>query len=335
MDFTYFLIFIAILILLILVSKAFAPLLFGSFALVKHGAFYNYDDSEEDNIPASISGSADALREYLNGATPVLSHATIDAKNLTQAKLKSVSNKQFPLESFIDSLISNTLTYLISLDKTPTDLAIANLTKNKMIINNAADTLDKKYPESRISVADLRSLADKITSKSKSVSDRLTKLGNISKEDLAVKYCELLSSGSQPRDIDCKSKLQICEDRKTVLTNDIESIRKTNETLRDELRRGISSYNCETILRECRDEKDKLERRIRDLQSGPSSADEQRRRADKLQTEVNELREIARLLQNEGDTQYQQQVKQLQSDLNECESLKVACIAQLNALGYQ
>ncbi len=350
MDLIYFLFIIAVIILLVIIGKQYIP-----FALlfVKQGGdecctdyyqeeqqdkYHNEEHQvdqlfEEDNI---IVGSADSLREYLNGSTlSNVPHATTDAKNLTLAKLKSVSQKQFPLESFVDSLISNTLTYLISLETIPTDLAVANIAKNKAILLSAADILEKKYPDSRINVSDIRALVDKIISKSKSVSDKLIRLGNISKEEISVKYCALLGVSFDP---ECKTKLQICENRKTTLTDDIESIRKANETLREELRRGISSHNCEVILRECREEKDRLERRIRDLQHNTSSADEQRRRADKLQIEVDELRGIANLLQNDNATQnqdYQQRLARFQVDLNECDQYRQACITQLSALGIQ
>lgn len=274
----------------------------------------------------SITGSSDVLRDYLRGTGEIsdISHDNkIDAKKLTSASLKSASNKQVAMESFVDKLVSNSVLFLRSLETKPTDIALAQLNKNKTLLTSAADLLEKKYADSRISPTDLRELARKIAAlKTSEYADKLEKYGDISREELAARFVALKSQKESASLDTCQRDLRVAEDTKARMMGDNDELRKNNERLREEIRRGLTNYNCEALLRECRDEKDRLSARLRDAGDAGD-----KNRADALQREVIDLRSVIRAMQEEEQKtanlheKYKTEINKLTQDVQECGEL--------------
>jgi chromosome segregation ATPase len=203
------------------------------------------------------------------------------------------------------------------MDTHPTDLAIHALNSYKPILVSAADILEKKYPDMQPNGSELRAINREIIEKIKSgdYALKMHKYGDISKEQLTKNYIGELTKTipSSNNELDtCKTDLRIAEDKRTKLDNDNEYLRKNNEKLRDEIRRGLTSYTTETLLRDCREENERLKR--------VKPADDR---------EIREIREIANMLQNEVNrcenlkATYESQIRTLQKELGETqEALK-------------
>lgn len=308
-DTLWFFIFVIIIVLLARLTGIFPAIALAAAGVFRSGEKTGgYDDSNE--LEEILGG--DTLRDYLDGNTLSPDTASkIDAKDLKLAKLRAAAKKQITLESFVDKLVANTVLYLKSLDRKPSDLAIAAVGPNKALLIAAADIIEKKYTDSRYTPADLRELAKKITSKTAAKYDDLVRIGDISREELIAKYISLMTSETSDCDRELKS-----------VTSTNETLRLNNEKLRAEISRGLTDYTCEALLRDCRIEKDRLLRDIEAARMRPDS-DNYRREAQDLQKRVSELQSIISAMQNADarpnlDAGLQNQIVQLENELSKC-----------------
>lgn len=247
-----------------------------------------------------------------------------DAKNITNSKLKIAAKKSASMEAFVDTLIDNATICMGSLLIQPTDIAMRLLNEYKIIAGNAIDIMEKKYKDSN-NLDILKSTKSQIIDAIKDINDKvklgtvtITKYGDVSKEQLAKMYLSSVkgtplssqSTESLKNLENCKLDLRLCEDKRSQASRDNELLRSSNEKLRDEIRRGLSSYTTETLLRDCREENERLKR------TKPTD-----------DREIRELREIAKMLQDEVNkcdklkSEYQSKIEELQRELTETQSV--------------
>lgn len=284
----------------------------------KEGGFFDYFNpfsllrSAANVSPQSKTGShtkcGAADIDFLNNEdTSVYPLTTMDTKNITAAKLRSAANKLPALEAFVDKLVNNTIILIKSLKKAPTDMASSMLANHKTLLGAAADHISKK-PESRFSAASLRELA-KRASDAITQQGEITKLGNISREELAIRYAALNANNGANTSVD----LMNCQ-------RDNEFLRRNNEKMREEMRRGLSNYTCEIMLRDCLAERDRLRS---ELSIGRNDSAKVR----ELQNEISDLHGIIRALQEEErksdnlDSQFRGKIDKLENDLRECNNI--------------
>lgn len=347
-DIIYILFFFAIIIIIIIAAREYiVPFLSALAAAIRQsyndkyeyitGKYEEFICGGDDNSGNSdeqiaqidfIEGgdvapqqNLNALKDYLNNnIIPTQSqHHPIDSKNLTIQKMKVAAKKQITFETFIDKLITNSIILIASLDVFPTDLAAATLKQYNNIINSAYSIIESKYPDSQITGADLRELHRKIETKIKSATN-LNKISHLSRDELNIKYIQLLSNvgHSQPLD-DCKKDLQLCENKKTLINEELQITKRAIERLREELSRGLTASNCDALLRDTINEKQRLENELRLIKSQNDPTKHQQ-----LQNEVTELRNIANLLQNEAaaaqqlSNQQRDQIRHLNDELQAC-----------------
>jgi hypothetical protein len=306
----WYLLIIAVVLLLICAGKAGFLGAFIALFVVRGGLDepkkqkINIAEMDEDNV---YDGGADIISDYLN--SNITPDPIYDNKTLTMAKMKSASKKLITFELFIDNLVSNSILFINSL-KSSTDLALSALRQNKAIVLASIDILEKKYPNSAIVPRNLRDFAKKIDDAIRDAGVA-TKYGNISREELIARFVSVGSTA----DLDaCKRDLRTLKDGNEA---SMATLRATNERLREEIRRGLTNSSCESILLDCRNERDRLLREI--ANSRPTNC-------DKLNREITELRDIAKLLQDEVNAnsglraQYEAQITSLREELQNTQS---------------
>jgi hypothetical protein len=269
-----------------------------------------------DCANAIKTGSADL--DYLdNESTSIIPITTMDTKNINARRLKQVSTKVAQLEAFIDKLINNMVILMRSM-KRPTDITLSALKQHRAILQSAIDVSAKK-PDIRFTDSQLRTLlkrADEVilNAGSSSSKDELTKLGDISQSELLIKYALLLGDSATGESVELRN----CR-------KDNEYLRTNNEKMREEIRRGLTNYSCEILLRDCIAEKERLKIEVERLKldlsrSGDSQYKEQVMR---LQREVSELHGIIRAFQDEEskthnlDSKYRTRISELERELRE------------------
>jgi hypothetical protein len=286
------------------------------------GSFMSVLDAEHD---AEFNGAGEALEDYLHGANVDNEslHGKLDAKKLTQSGLRAASKKQIQLEIFADKLANNTILFLKSLETKPTDLALNALNKNKTLLNNTADIIEKKFPDSRVSHTNLRELSRRIASIKPSNYLNLEKLGDISREELVARFTAVNALSSAKSSSECEKELITTKESKYRIESINDELRRNNEKLREEIRRGLTNYNCETLLRECRNEKDRIEQRLRD------SPDQNAIR------EIADLKGIIKALQEEERkstellNKYRDEIIKLKQEVKLCEETAAQIIMDM------
>jgi hypothetical protein len=262
------------------------------------------------------TGSADL--DYLdNEGTTIIPITTMDTKNINARRLKQVSGKVAQLEAFIDKLINNMVILMRSM-KRPTDITLSALKQHRVILQSAIDVAAKK-PDIRFTDSQLRALlkrADEVISNAGSSfsKDELTKLGDISQSELLIKYAQLLGDSATGESVELRN----CR-------KDNEYLRTNNEKMREEIRRGLTNYSCEILLKDCIAEKERLKIEVERLKldlsrNGDSQYKEQVMR---LQREVADLHGIIRAFQDEEakthnlDSKYRARISELERELRE------------------
>lgn len=262
------------------------------------------------------TGSADL--DYLdNESTAIIPITTMDTKNINARRLKQVSGKVAQLEAFIDKLINNMVILMRSM-KRPTDITLSALKQHRAILQSAIDISAKK-PDIRFTDSQLRTLlkrVDEVISNAGSTykENELTKLGDISQSELLIKYALLLGDSATGESVELRN----CR-------KDNEYLRTNNEKMREEIRRGLTNYSCEILLKDCIAEKERLKIEVERLKldlsrNGDSQYKEQVMR---LQREVADLHGIIRAFQDEEskthnlDSSYRARISELERELRE------------------
>jgi hypothetical protein len=258
----------------------------------------------EEHICSCRSGANDL--DYLNNENiTIIPLTTMDTKNITSAKLRSCASKLNQLEAFVDKLVNNTVILIRSVKKSPTDLTSSILANHKTLLMSASEYIAKK-PESRFTANALRELANRAGETIKNAGE-LTKLGNISQAELAIKYAAAITENG------CGNSVELATCKK-----DNEYLRTNNERMRDEARRGLTNYTCEVLLKDCLAERDRLKREL-DLSRTEGNSS----RVRELQNEVSELHGVVRVLQEEElkannlNASYRAKISELERELRE------------------
>lgn len=262
------------------------------------------------------TGSADL--DYLdNESTAIIPITTMDTKNINARRLKQVSGKVAQLEAFIDKLINNMVILMRSM-KRPTDITLSALKQHRAILQSAIDVSSKK-PDIRFTDSQLRTLlkrVDEVISNAGSTykENELTKLGDISQSELLIKYALLLGDSATGESVELRN----CR-------KDNEYLRTNNEKMREEIRRGLTNYSCEILLKDCIAEKERLKIEVERLKLDLSrSSDSQyKEQVIRLQREVADLHGIIRAFQDEEakthnlDSSYRTRISELERELRE------------------
>lgn len=270
--------------------------------------FISHINDPDDNFGDDIGDTDDSQNVQSDNPSDnqIIGGNDTDAKNLTMAKMRQYAKKQLPFESFLDKIMAETNLFIKSLAKKPTDYALGTLSTYKPILIAAADILDKKYTDSRLRPAELRELAREIGSATSKKYDNMIHLGNISKEEFAARYISLMT--------DTNDTISLTECRQENV-----DLRLKVESLREEIRRGLTNYTCEAMLRDCRDEKRRLQEQIDIMRTRGNFTD--RTQVQNLENRIIELQSIIQAMQtsdsNLSDTN-RNEINNLHDQLNKC-----------------